>query len=169
MGWLWNNIHDLFDTDDGTFPEICVCNLKGKNVVEGYNYIRKHASMVVGAPRFLNGETNNEMGIDEVEDASLLVANRKAHPFHFMVRDILFEGYRIRELGVFILDNAIALDYEKGPLWGEIEIESLLCLIIKLMPEQAHLKLEESVSEDDLKRLNSAIERLKSEQSECNE
>ena len=165
MTWLWEELHELFDTADNSFPEICICNLEKETVVSNYNLIRKHAKFMVGGPRFINYEAKAEMNLDDVEDASKLVVEKKAHPFHFMVRQIMFDDYYIPELGVFILDNAIALDYEKGSLWGPLEIESLLRLILKLMGKDSFLQFEELMSKSDQERILSALNKL-SEQEE---
>jgi len=164
MGWLWNDIHDMFDEDDGSFPEICICGLTAAEVIAGYRLIREKARFMVGGPRFFNLESGQEMEIDAVECAATLVCRQKANPFHFMVRDIAFGSGKINEIGVFILDNAIAIDYEKGRIWGELQIETLLLLINKLKEtsDKAFIRLEDAVSSKDRERLEAALKRLAS-------
>lgn len=164
MGWLWNEIHDMFDEDDGSFPEICICGLSAAEVTAGYRLIREKTQFLVGGPRFFNVEAGCEMTLDEVENAAQLVCTRKAQPFHFMVRNLSLAQGSVHELGVFILDNAIALDYEKGRLWGELQIETLLLLINKLKEgsTKAFIRLEDAVSPNDKNRLEAALKRLAS-------
>jgi len=164
MGWLWNQIHHIFDGDDGSFPEICICGLSADQVSEAYRFIREIAGFVAGSPRFFNRETGCEMGIDEVENAARLVCEQKASPFHFMLRSLRHEPGIVHELGVFVLDNAIALDYEKGPVWGEREIESLLKIILRIKGTSPGplIKLEEAVSSKDRQLLNDSLDRLAS-------
>lgn len=164
MGWLWNQVHHIFDVDVGSFPEICICGLSANQVSNAYLFIRQIAGFVVGSPRFFNRETGCEMGIDEVENAARLVCEQKASPFHFMLRNLKHEPGIVHELGVFILDNAIALDYEKGPLWGEREIEALLQIIRKIMGDAPgpFVRLEEAVSNEDRQLLNDSLDRLAS-------
>ena len=164
MGWLWNEIHDMFDEDDGSFPEICICGLTATEVVAAYQLIRKQARFVVGGPRFFNREAGCEMELDQVDCAATLVCNKTAQPFHFMVRNLAFADGEIHELGIFVLDNAIALDYEKSRIWGELQIETLLHLInqLKKGAEKAFIKLEDAVSPDDRQRLEKALARLAS-------
>lgn len=154
----------MFDEDDGSFPEICICNLSAAEVVSGYSMLRKISTAVVGGPRFFNLETSSEMGLNEVANPAALVVAKKAQPFHFMVRNISFADGRLEELGIFILDNAIALDYEKGPIWGEIQIETLLLIINRLMEgsEKAFLRLEDAVSPNDKVRLETCLKKLAS-------
>lgn len=166
MGWLWNEIHDMFDKDDGELPEICICNLSPQEVVNGYSLIRQ-AGCAAGGPRFFNLEAGEEMELDQVANAAELVARRKAHPFHFMVRNLRFADGCLSEIGVFILDNAIALDYEKSPLWGEIQIETFMLLIKHIVDssENAHIQLEETIRPEDKVRFNECLKRLGTEES----
>ncbi|GAB4268399.1 MAG: hypothetical protein Kow0029_03760 [Candidatus Rifleibacteriota bacterium] len=166
MGWLYEKLNDLFVEDDGTFPEICICNLTPEEVQKTYLRIRSICTYVVGKPTFFNISEEREMALDEVENAAQLVCSGEAQPFHFMVRDLKFEkDYHIPEIGIFILANAVALDYEKGRIWGEIEIESILSLILKISNEstQATIRLEESVSQAAKERFYEALELLKKE------
>jgi hypothetical protein len=82
-----------------------------------------------------------------------------------MVRNIKFAAGQLHELGVFILDNAIAIDYEKGPMWGELQIETLLMLInqIKKSSSKAFVRLEDSVEAKDRQRMEKCLDRLKLE------
>lgn len=166
MGWLYQKISDFFVEDDGSYPEICVCNLSPTQISNGYKLIRKISSFTIGKPRIFCLEEEKEKELDEVENASELVTSGKAKPFHFMVRNLYFgKDQKIPEIGVFILSNAIALDYEKGRVWGELEIESLLKLALKLMVDspEAYVKLEEGVKDSDKERFSQALAQLKEE------
>lgn len=163
MGWLYNKSSDFFVEDDGSYPEICICGLSREQVSLAYRFIRAHCAYIVGQPTFFNRENESEMKLDEVECAASMVTAGKAQPFHFMVRNVSFaRNTRIPEIGIFIMHNAVALDYEKGPDWGEIEIESLLLLILKIMKDcpDSFVRLEESVSEDDKTRFNEILKEL---------
>ncbi len=162
MGWLWNEIHHMFDIADNSFPEICICGLSEKEVVAGYQILRKSGS-VAGGPRIFTLEANGEVEIDEVECAATLVCRKQAEPFHFMMRNLAFADGKLHEIGVFILDNAIALDYEKSPIWGEIQIETFLLLINAIMGESstAFIRLEDDVSPEDKERLEQCLSKLK--------
>ncbi len=129
MGWLFNKIGDFFTVDDGSFPEICICHLDQEEIADGYLLMRNSASFVVGAPMFQNLLENREMPLSECENPAKLVCEGNARPFHFMLRQLKLENCVIPELGIFILDNAIALDFQKGRYWGEKEIEGLFLLL----------------------------------------
>lgn len=166
MGWLYQKSSDFFAEDDGSYPEICICNLSKDQVVLAYHFIRNQCAHFVGQPTFFNREQDCEMKLTEVECAASMVTAGKAQPFHFMVRNIRFgRDNLIPELGVFIMHNAVALDYEKGPFWGELEIESLLLLILKVMHDcpESFVRLEEAVSEENKNRFNEILAQLRQE------
>ncbi|MFZ5952382.1 MAG: hypothetical protein ACOYXC_16900 [Candidatus Rifleibacteriota bacterium] len=153
MGWLYQQTSVFFSRDDGSYPEICVCNLNPDQVIRAYKLIRKFCGFVVGRPRFFNREQACEMALDEIGCAAELVTDSRAQPFHFMVRNLKFgKDWQIHELGVFVMPNAIALDYVKGPAWGELEIESLLVLIMLIIRNspESFVRLEEEIP-DNLK------------------
>lgn len=162
MGWLWNETHHMFDSDDGSFPEICICGLSADQVSDGYLFIREKAQFTVGTPCFFNCETRREMDLSEAENPARLVCEKKANPFHFMTRNIRYEPGCVHELGIFIFDNAIALDYEKGPIWGEREIETLFQIILKIKGTgtAAFIKLEKSTKETDRQIFAKALDHL---------
>ncbi|NCB47235.1 hypothetical protein EOM81_09490 [bacterium] len=162
MGWLWNSVHDFFDTKDGTFPEICIKGLTSSEVVSGYNLIRKSASSLIGRPTLQTIETRSLHGLDELGNAAELVCKRKVYPFHFMVSDLKIKRFGLYELGTFIFENAIAFDIERGPLWGEREIMCLFMLIIKIKSSSssAFIQLEEHLNEKYQSKFNEVILRL---------
>ncbi len=168
MGWLWNTTHDIFDIDDGTYPEICICGLSSKQVVDGYNFLRSKIKRLRGTPTFYSFETKNEIGLDEFGNAAELVCKRNAHPFHFVAATFKLGRGVLYDLGFFILDNAIAIDFQRGPLMGELEIETILRIIIEIRKNapDSYLKLQSTYSPDYRSRIEEAIESLIKEDNE---
>ncbi|HNX75233.1 MAG TPA: hypothetical protein PLM07_13045 [Candidatus Rifleibacterium sp.] len=162
MGWLWNQIHDIFDEDDGSYPEICICGLTTPEVIAAYRLIRNQARFLVGKPRFLHHETGSETELDQVACAATLVCEQKASPFHFMVRNLTINRREVHEIGVFVFANAIAIDYEKSRIWGESQIEGLLRLVNQILgsAEKAFLRFEETLGPADRQRIETALHRL---------
>jgi hypothetical protein len=169
MGWLYEQINDFFCEDDDSYPEVCVCNLNETQICTAYQFIVEKSAYFVGKPFFFNRDKNAEQSIEEVSNAARLVAKGTAQPFHFMVRDIRFgKDQHIHELGVFIMPNAIALDYEKGRVWGELEIESFLMLLLLILQasKDSFLKLEETVVDEAKERFSRAVLDLAKENKE---
>ncbi len=168
MGWLWNTTHDIFDIDDGTNPEICICSLTPEQVIAGYNFIRSKTKRIRGTPTFQSFESMQYVGLDEIGNAAEQVAKRHAAPFHFIVGTIKIGKGILYDLGFFILDNAICIDYLRGPLWGEREIETLMRIIIEIRRNAPDSFLQVSSFSDPAhrRRIEEALVRLKKEDEE---
>ncbi|MFZ2960587.1 MAG: hypothetical protein WA705_27220 [Candidatus Ozemobacteraceae bacterium] len=126
---FWNSLHDLFDKDDGSFPEILINRLGGPGVIRGYSHIREKTKFLVGAPAFTGRRDGREKLLDSVPNAAEVVVSGAAEPFHFLARQIVVDAGIIPELGVFIFENAIALDYQMGRQWSESTLEALFSLV----------------------------------------
>lgn len=164
MGWLWNNTHDIFDIDDGTYPEICLCGLSGQQVVFGYNLIRAKSRRLSGFPTFYSLEAMQTFGLDDIGNAAEIVVARHAKPFHFVASNIKFNRANLYDIGFFIFDNAICFDFKRSPLWGELEIETLLLLILAIKQEstEAFIHLGSWAKPDYRSRLDEALRKLAS-------
>lgn len=166
MGWLYQQANSFFSVNDGSNPEICICPLPRQAVISAFRMIRQNSGRSVGSPVFFSIADNSEILLDEVECAATMVCDGLAQPFHFIARDIRFSrDNHIRELGVFIMPNAVALDYETGPLWGELEIESILLLILVITKglQNVSICLEEHIAEAERNRFNEILKNLSDE------
>ena len=168
MGWLWNTTHDIFDIDYGEYSEICICNLSSNQVIDGYNFIRSKSKRLRGNPTFFSFETKQEIGLDEVINAAELVCKRQAHPFHFVIATLRLGRGILYDIGFFILDNAIAIDYKPGPLWGELEIETLMRIIIEIRKNapESFLQLKSTTNPEHRGRIEEALIQLQKEDEE---
>lgn len=118
----FEDLKPLFEKDDGYFPEIYLAKIPREKVVKIYDLIRAKTRFLVGSPTFFHRVEQKDKGIDSVPNAALEVVSRKAEPFHFLVQGVIFLETRIPDLGIFIFDNGVAIDYQKGKAWGEKEI-----------------------------------------------
>ena len=137
--YLWNELHDLFDTDDGSLPEIEIANLNAPQIGAIYSYLLSSGKDVtLGGGMFWDRDLDRDRYINEVENAALLVTKNIADPFHILVGGIEHDETIIPDLGVFIWDDSITLDYRMGSEWGPAELEALfyhLSRIKKIAPE----------------------------------
>lgn len=162
MGWLWNTTHDIFDIDDGTYPEICICGLSSEQVIAGYNFIRSNSRRLRGIPTVYSYDAQNEVGINEVGNAAEFVCKRLGKPFHFISATIKLGRASLYDLGFFILDNAIAIDFQKGPLWGEIQIQTLMNIILEIRKNapESFLQLPSTTNPEFRGRIEEALQKL---------
>lgn len=76
--------------------------------------------------------TQKEVPVDSVENAASLVINGEAESFHIVVGELSFEEVIIPDLGVFVFNDSISLDYRMGQEWGSAELDALFTLFSKI-------------------------------------
>lgn len=163
MGWLWNSIHDVFDIEDGSYPEICICGLTSQQVVSGYNFLRSKARRLKGIPTFYSIESHEEVGLDAMGNAAEFVTRRVAKPFHFVISSLKYNNATLYDIGVFVLDNAISIDFKRSLIWGEIEIETLLLIVQEIKGNSTESFLQIGSVDDPTttrSRINEALIKL---------
>lgn len=144
--WLWDELHDLFDTDDGSLPEIWVDYSNSEATVAGYALLRGRAAHLASDQACLWSTTqNSSLPVDSVPNAAALVVSGEATSFHVVLGGIQSRGAPIPDLGVFVLPDQLALDYRMGPAWASRELAGLF----ELLGELAALDPHASVSHWD--------------------
>lgn len=146
MDWLWDELHDLFDSDDGSLPEIRVDFADRAATVAGYGLLRERTARVVSErPSFWTKPGAVECAIDSVPNAAALVVAGRASPFHIVLGGLESGGHTIPDLGVLVDPDRLALDYRMGHDWGPGE----LCALFDLLGALATLDPKASLSHDD--------------------
>jgi hypothetical protein len=148
---LWKDLHDLFDTDDGSLPEIELTNLNGSQIGNIFSYLLslgKNKKLDLGS--FWDNKLNQERLISSVKNAAILVTEYTAAPFHILVSSIEFNGVTIPDLGVFIFQEMISLDYRMGVQWGPSQLMAFFQLLnqIKKLAPDVRVILPEGESEN---------------------
>jgi hypothetical protein len=164
--WLWNELRDLFDTDDGSLPEVRVDYRDSSAVVSGYALLRGRAARVVTDNAHFWSKTHDaQRPLDSVSNAAALVVSGEAEAFHVVLGGIQSRSVVIPDLGVFVLPDQLALDYRMGTAWGPKELEALFALLGELasLDPDASLSLEEGVLPDVVYRFQSAWQRWSAE------
>lgn len=157
----WAELHDLFETDDGSLPEIRVDFAAPDALVAGYAVLRARAARIVSeAPTFWSIEAE-ERALDSVPNAAELVVSGDAEPFHVVLGGLDVGGVELPDLGVFVTPDQIALDYRMGPAWGPAQLGALFELLRELVRADpaARLTLEEGVRSEVRARFDAAWRR----------
>lgn len=141
MSFSCESIRPLFSADDGCCPEICISRMPVAAIADVYAFVRQKSRFLVGSPVFWVFKEARNVPLDAYLNPGLLVASGDAEPFHFLVsfleipvrpaspEDTPQAGIRLPDIGVFVMQNAIALDYERGPHWTDLEITAFLELL----------------------------------------
>jgi hypothetical protein len=131
--WLWESLHDLFDTDDGSLPDVYIENLNSEAIVQGYALLRERASHIVTHdPSFWSIHDGKDCPLESVPNAAALVVSFQADPFHVVFGGITAGGCVVPDLGVFVFQESLALDYRMGPEWGPPQLEAFFHLLMEL-------------------------------------
>ena len=160
--WIWNELRDLFETDDGSLPEIRVDYRNSAATVFGYALLRRRAARIVSeSPCFWSKTHGAERPLDSVANAAALVVSGEAEAFHVIFGGIQSDGVVIPDLGVFVLPDQLALDYRMGSGWGPVELEVLFGLLGELvsLDPDASPSLEDGVLSDAAARFQNAWRR----------
>jgi hypothetical protein len=129
---VWELLHDQFETDDGSLPDIYINNVSSEGVVRIWNALREHSSGLGGEPTLWHNGEERDVDVNSVENAADLVISGETHQFHVVLRGVTFEGTSIPDLGVFVFPDGVDLDYQMGPEWSPSSVEALLRLLTML-------------------------------------
>ena len=161
--WLWTELHDLFDADDGSLPEVRVDYVDARAVAKGFALLCQRASKVLGD--FWSKTLCADQPVDSVANAAALVLRGEVDAFHAVLRGIRFQEVTLPEVGVFVSPGQLALDYRMGAHWGAAELTGFFALLADLcaLDPGASLSLEEGVLSPAVARFQSAWRRYLSE------
>ena len=132
--WLWESLHDLFDTDDGSSPEIHVGYPRRGGVPAGFGYLTSLADPLSGDATYWSVVDQRDEPIENPGHVAELVVGGQSDPFHVSLRGVRFEhGPELPDLGCFVFPDQLALDYRPGPSWGACELSSLFSVLKALV------------------------------------
>jgi hypothetical protein len=146
MAGVWDRVHSLFDTDDGSLPAVRLTGLTGEGVAAAYAFVLARAKVQTDLV-FWHRVKDRKERLDDWPNPASLVARAEADPFHFLASGLTFEGVTIPDLGVFVFPGEIALDYRMGPEWDERRVLALFELLRQLaaLDSLAQVRLEQHV------------------------
>jgi hypothetical protein len=144
---LWKELHDLFDTDDGSLPEIQIQNLSSDEVITIFDYLKNACHHLSNNARFWSVEDQESKPINFVPNAAALVTQGRAEPFHVLCHGLSYGGEVIPDLGVFVFDDQISLDYRMGAEWNAARLKALFGTLrqIKQLAPAVKIGLEKNV------------------------
>jgi len=150
---IWRELHDLFDTDDGSLPEIRIENLSRPGVVRVFARLQQYCRKGIKGT-FWSKEGQKDTPVDSVPNAALLLTDGRAEPFHALCRELRYGGIVIPDLGVFVSDDEISLDYRMGSEWNSGNLKAFFQLLKELteLDATARVGLEKGVLRDVRKR-----------------
>ena len=141
---LWAELHALFDTDDGSLPEILITKLSKDGVSAIFAYLQRNYHQIANSASFWSIEDQQEKLVASVPNAATLVVQGRAEPFHFICQGLAYDGQAIPDLGVFVFANQINLDYQMGAEWNAMKLQALFGVLkeLKRIDAAARISIE---------------------------
>jgi len=129
---LWKELHHQFDTDDGSLPEIWIMNLSRQGVAAIFSYLQHACQTIANSAVFWSREDQQDKPVNSVANAAALVVEGRAEPFHCVCHGLSYEGVVLPDIGVFVCDDQIAIDYRMGQEWNALKLKALFGMLKKL-------------------------------------
>jgi hypothetical protein len=165
--WLWTELHDLFDIDDGSLPAVVLNYRDTRSVVEAFAYLRTLGQDVTcGGSRFWSITQSEERRLDSVPNAAELVLSGEAEPIQFLLGGIVIDGTVLPDLGIFVFEGGIELDYRMGEEWRSPELTAFFRLLLNLakLDRNSSLALEDGTPPEVIVKFQRCWQRFIAEQ-----
>lgn len=124
---LWIQVHELFDTDDGSLPDILVGNLTSDQVVTIYRWVRSQCEIYSnnGDATVWHREHDCDVSIKSLDNPALLATSGRVEPFRHGLTRFTVSGVAIPQLTIEVSANEIGFDYRMGSDWGPSQVTAL--------------------------------------------
>ncbi|WP_282298156.1 hypothetical protein [Stenotrophomonas sp. PS02289] len=119
-----------FSKDDGSLPEVEIDFCDPALIPKAFALLFARGGVVAsaGGATLWRRDTEEDIAFTGPECADLVIGET-ADPFHLLLGGICVEGAHIPDLGVFVHQGGLILDYRMGPEWGFDQISALMALL----------------------------------------
>lgn len=133
MDSIWSQIRDLFETNDGSLPEIELTNLDSGAIPRLFASLwRRGHDTTAGGASYCDRRDGQDKPIASVEDAAnaaVHVCNQEAQSIHVVLGGLGSAEAPMPDLGVFVHPDGLVFDYRMGPAWGPQQVAALFELL----------------------------------------
>lgn len=127
---VWREIGWLFDTDDGSLPEVSLNDLPLRATQQVFDVLASRSSEIRG--EFWHIAEAKSFKVREHLNAPTLVEEGIVEVFHVVFCDVRNLGQRMPDLGAFFFQDSVALDYRMGIEWNAVVLDAFLDLLREL-------------------------------------
>ena len=144
---------EIFQKRDGALPDIELNNLTSSELISVYAFLRGCAKRISSAGAYYWClKTESEVSIRINDNPATLVASSEAEPFHLCFDGITSpSGCKVPELGIFVFQDSLVIDYQMGASWTESALIGLFEIIdrIKVIAPKMDLKHRGNIFDND--------------------
>lgn len=140
---FWSNLRRILREKDGALPDIELNGLSRDEVVLGYDLIRNASNRISSKdPSYWSIPNNKDISIKFEDNPAKDVVQGKAEGFHLCFDGVQSPSGKIMpELGVFVFNDSLNIDYRMGEGWTDEAIEGLLDILYALFQNCKNMKL----------------------------
>ena len=128
---IWNELHHLFDEDDGSLPDIFVEGISAEESVEIYSWVLS-LTKPYGEPCLWSIEEERDIRITDIPNPALYYTQGKAESFRHGLEKFSFSEVEIPQLSICIGESSVEFDYRMGKEWGSKELLALFEFLYRI-------------------------------------
>jgi hypothetical protein len=169
---LWEALSSLFETDDGSLPEVVIGNLDKNAVEQIFQYLKSHADPIENDVLVWHAQLGEEVPLNSIEGLIDLLYRGEVPRIRILLKNISVDGVSLPPIGCLILPSEVELDYKMGKEWNPEKVFNFLRLlaIFQSMKLDANIHIsdegEAPFSPEERKAFKEALQKLISEQVE---
>ncbi len=134
----WQITSVNFRDDDGSLPTIVFDHVKPASVKKLYRFIRENGQCVSKSPTVWDNRHCADVPLMSIDDPCDWLQAGRADAFHCCFGGISMHGTVIPDLGIFVWENKIEIDFRMGKAWNSENVDAFfrfLAYLHSLAPE----------------------------------
>ena len=132
MNDAWKIARRNFTEDDGSLPGLEFRNLDPASVRNLVQYFFHHGTLTNDDATLWHNQMQADVPIAKLDDPAGLVVSGIAAPFHCCFQLQAMGVNIIPELGLFVFQGTVAIDYRMGPDWNPDNVDAFFRLLVHL-------------------------------------
>jgi len=120
---IWSLVSGLFDTDDGSLPDISISKLHANEVSKVYRLVHDHSQLPTDSVMWDN-EKQCDVQLSLVEDPDRCIAEYRCEPFAHEAVAFNYSGVTLPHQAIFVFQEQIDLFNRMGNEWKPIHVRA---------------------------------------------
>ena len=124
----WSEVHHLFETDDGSLPDIYIENVTEQEKENIYNWVMS-LTQPSGNPTVWSIKENMDVPLKEIKNPVKEFIQGNIESYRVALEEFNIDGTTIPQLSICVGTDGIEFDYRMGKEWGNNEVKSLFSFL----------------------------------------